>query len=290
MIKPLLSLSIVFLILIIPVNAMGQIDENVEFLIKNTNGDRIENQNIKLKIFNEKNEEIKTLSGSQHFVTSLPKNHMYQIDVYMADFLVSTDYFYFDKSSLENITVPNSHGVVFAVSYKDGKPFNDAEVILSSNHGTQLSKAITDLEGKTIRMWIPPTVKTGDFYEVTIKSGNLEHTVNNLSFLPSEQSQFSIKVPWPSITESLIEIELLDNASKKFNEKNYKFSLINQKTEINYAPTSVIKGNILISKIPYGDYSILMSEENSDNVYHSESFQINKIKKRRQFNWGNHFI
>jgi len=279
MIKPLLSFSIVFLILIIPVNAMGETEENVEFLIKNTNGDRIENQNITLKIFNEKNEEIETLSGSQHLVASLSKNHMYQIDVYMADFLVSTDYFYFDKSSMVNLTVPNSHGVVFAVSYSDGKPFNNAEVILSSNNDTEISKTTTDLEGKTIRMWIPPTIKTGDFYKVTIKNGNMDYTVNNISFMPSEQSQFSIKVPWPSIAESLIEIELLDNTNKKFDEKNYEFSLINQKSEIKYPPTSVIKGNILVSKIPYGDYSILMSEENSDNVYQSDSFQINQIKK-----------
>jgi len=145
--------------LIIPINAMGQENENVEFLIKNTNGDRIENQNIKLKIFNENNDEMGILSGSQHFVISLPKNHMYQIDVYMTDFLVSTDYFYFDKSSPATLTVPNSHGVVFEVAYDDGKPFNNAEVILSTNKDTEISKTTTDLEGKTLRMWIPPTIK-----------------------------------------------------------------------------------------------------------------------------------
>ena len=212
---------IIFLIMIIPINAMAQLDENVEFLIKNSNGDRIENQNIKLKIFNERNEELSTLTGSQHLVTSLIKNHRYQIDVYISDFLVSTDYFYFDKSSLVSLTVPNSHGVVFEISYADGKPFNNAEVILLTNKNTEISTATTDFEGKTIRMWIPPTIRTGDFYKVTIKNGNMEYTESNVSFFPSEQSQFSIKVPWPSITESLVELELLDNTKEKFNENRH---------------------------------------------------------------------
>ena len=279
MIKHLLSLPLGLLILLVPANANGENDDNVEFLIKNTNGDRLETSNIQLKIFDEKNEEIKTLLGSQNFVASLPKNHMYQIDVYLTDFLVSTEYFYFDKPSLVTLTIPNSHGVVFSVSYNDGKPFKNAEIILYTNKNTEIFSATTDLEGKTIRMWIPPTIKTGDSYKVVVREGNMDYSLDNLAFMPSKKSQFSITVPWPSITESLIEISPLDNAGNKFDEKNFVFSLVNQDSEVKYSPTSIIKGNIFISQIPYGDYSILMSEKNSNNSYQSESFQIHQNNK-----------
>lgn len=279
MIKIILFCFSVFLLSIVPINSMGETDENLEFLIKNTNGDRIETQNIKLVIFDEKNNEIDTLLGSQSLITSLPKNHKYQIDVYMTDYLVSSEYFYFDKSSLVNITVPNSHGVVFSVSYSDGKPMKGVEVGLYTNKGTKISSSITDLEGKTLRMWIPPTINSGDYYKAIVANGNLNYTVDKISFAPGEQSQFSITVPWPSVTESLIEIELLDQTKNKIDEKNFSFILMDKISKVKYSPSSIIKGDFLISKIPVGEYSILMSDKNSNKTYESDFFVINENKK-----------
>ena len=279
LIKIFLFCFIVFLLSIIPIHSMAEMEENVEFLIKNTNGDRIETQNIKLKIFDENNNQVKILLGSQSLTASLPKNHKFQIDVYMTDYLVSSDYFYFDKSSLVNITVPNSHGVVFSVSYSDGKPMDDVEVGLYTNKGTKISSSITDLEGKTVRMWIPPTINSADYYKATVSKGNLAYSVDKISFIPGGQSQFSIETPWPSLIESLIEIELLDKTQNKIDEKNFSFVLMDETSKVTYSPSSIIKGNFLISKIPIGKYSILMSDKNSNQTYESDFFVINENKK-----------
>ena len=262
-----------------PIYAMGQIDENVEFLIKNSNGDRIESQNIKLVIYDEKNNEIENLMGYEPLMTTLSKNHRYQVDVYMSDYLVSSEYFYFDRISLVNLTVPNSHGVVFSASYSDGKPMKSVEVSLFTNKNTKISTQTTDIEGKTVRMWVPPTVKTDDYYKVIVQDGNLNYSEDKIYFQPGEQSQYSIMVPWPSVSDSLIEIELMDNTGKKIDDSGFTFSLSNKKSGAIYTPTSIIKGNVFISKIPFGEYSVLMSDENANNISESEFFQIGESEK-----------
>jgi len=215
MIKKILLCFTFFLILIVPINALGQVDANVEFLIKNTNGDRIDDQNAKVLIYNERNQEVETLLGNESLNTNLPKNHRYQIDVYLMDYLVNTEYIYVDKPSIVDLTVPLSHGVIFSVSHSDGKPMDNAEVILFTNKNTKVSSQKTDLEGNTLRMWIPPTSQDEDYYEITVKFGNLTHTESNITFQSGVQSLYQIETPWPSTIESLIGIELYDNNNKK---------------------------------------------------------------------------
>ena len=259
--------------------AYSQLDNNIEFLIKNSNGDRIETQNIKLLIFDEKNNLVATVNGSEKLSANLEKNHKYQIDVYMTDFLVNTEYFYFNNQSNTIVTVPNSHGIMFSVHFKDGKPLENAKLTLLTNKNATISRLITDNEGKTLRAWVSPTLRSEDFYNVVVEDGTLSYDEKNISLIPGEQSQYSINVPWPSIAESLIEIELLDSSNKKIDAKNFEISIIDKKEGKNYSPSSIIKGNIFISQIPLGDYSIKLNEKISSVNFESKSFQINGSKK-----------
>jgi peptidoglycan/xylan/chitin deacetylase (PgdA/CDA1 family) len=268
-----------FLILMVPINAMGQVNANVEFLIKNTNGDRIDSQNVKLLIYNERNQEIEALLGNKSLETNLPTNHRYQIDVYVMDYLVNTEYTYVDKSSIVDLTVPISHGVIVSVSHSDGKSIENAEVTLLTNKNTKVSSQKTDLEGNTLRMWVPPTSQDGGYYEIMVKFGNMTHTEGNINFQPGRQSLFSIVTPWPSSIESLFEIELLDNNDKKIDANNFEINLINKNSEIKYNPTSIIRGIVFISQIPLGEYNIQMIEKDSKEFVESESFQITEIEK-----------
>lgn len=279
LINKILIFSGLFLLFFVPITVSAQFENNIEFVIKNGNGDRIETQNITLLIFDERNELIATLNGSETLNSYLEQNHKYQIDVYMTDFLVTTEYFYFDNQSSATITVPNSHGIIFSVFYKDGKPLQNAKVTLLTNKNTKISNLVTDSEGNTLRAWISPTLRTEDSYQVLVEDGTLSYIENNISLLPGEQSRYSVTVPWPSIAESLIEIELVGNDDKKIDGKNFDFSLINKKNERKYSPSSIIKGNIFVSQIPLGDYSIIMIEKNSKTNFESESFQINGSKK-----------
>jgi len=253
---------------------MGQSHENIQFIIKNTNGDRINNQNVKLLITDERNQEIKTLFGTEQLSTILPTNHKYQVDVYVMDNLVSTEYIYFDKSSTFDLTVPMYHGVIFSVSYNDGKPMENAEVALLTNKNTKVSSKKTDVEGNTLRMWIPPTVHDGNYYEVMVNYGNLSHNESGITFQPGRQSLYSIVAPWPSTLESLVEIELLDKNDKKIEGSNFEFNIIEKDSKVRYVPTSLIRGSIFISQIPFGEYYVQINEKDSKETAESYSFLI----------------
>ena len=260
-------------------NAFGQETGHVEFLLKNTNDERIDISNFKLIIYDEKNNEIQILLDKQSLSTDLLKNHKYRIDVYSSDFLLNTKYFYFDKSVVMDIFVPSAHGVIFSTFYQDGMPIENAEVSLFTNKNILVTTQKTDIEGNTIRMWISPTIEEQDSYKAQIKLGNLNYSQENIKFQPGEQSSFSLKTSWPSVIDSLIELDLLDGNFQKIKAEDYEILLIDNNSKKTYSDASVIKGNIFISKISIGEYYVQLTNKKTKEIIQSNIFQITGQEK-----------
>ncbi|MGQ0605808.1 MAG: polysaccharide deacetylase family protein [Candidatus Nitrosotenuis sp.] len=245
---------------------------SLELFIKNENDDRVTPPGISVKIFKDLEakslQEIPSFEDNPTIVSSVPLNHRYKVEVYMNSMYAGTGFVDMkkEKENLE-ITIKNTGGMQLAIFYKDNEtPLVGAKVWIKSNDGKSWSYSETDKNGKTLRAWLFPTVKEGDYYYAEVSLGpNLKYVEPQIKLQPNTAQDFKITTKWPTIIDKLIQVEVYNNTKNKVAKQDGTFLVQLYDSKKNKIAESMVtnKGLTYLSNLKVGNYALYVKTKDS---------------------------
>ncbi len=245
---------------------------SLELFIKNENNDRVTPPGISVKIFQDLGtkpiQEIPSFEDNPTVISSLPINHRYKVEVYMNSMYAGTGFIDVkkEKENLE-ITIKNTGGMQLAIFYNDKEtPLAGAKVWIKSHDGKSWSYSETDKNGKTLRAWLYPTVKEGDYYYAEISLGpNLKYVESQIKLQPNTAQDFKITTKWPTIIDKLIQVEVYNNTKNKVTKQDGTFLVQLYDSKKNKIAESDVtdKGLAYLSKLKVGNYGLYVKTKDS---------------------------
>jgi peptidoglycan/xylan/chitin deacetylase (PgdA/CDA1 family) len=245
---------------------------SLDVFIKTENNDRLYPQGISIKIYQDLGtkpiQEIQSFENNPFTISSLALNHRYKVEVYMNSMYASAGFVDMkkEKETLE-ITIKNLGGMRLNIFYKDSEtPLIGAKILIKSHDGQQWDYTETDQNGQTIRKWLYPSVKEGDFYiaEISI-GGNIKHVYSPIRLQPNLAQEFKIVTKWPTIVDKLITVEVYNSTKNKVTKQDGAFiaQLFDSKKN-KVAETLVTdKGLAHFSKLKVGNYALHIKQKDS---------------------------
>lgn len=264
--KYFVLVGIVCLIVIPISDSFSEESETIQVEIKYTNGDRADHTGAKLLVYQDLNKDVfleKELKSNPDFIT-VPENHRYKIEVYVTGIYAGVEYVELKKDPQKaNINIPLSGGIQFGVYYNDGEtPIEKATVVIKSSDNTEVRRALTNDQGKTLRYWIQSTSIPSDHYIADVFLEDLFLTSEfPIKIQPGISTNKKIVTNIPKIVENLISVNLLDGSQKiTSNDGKYEVHLVNSqgettKSEINF------RGDAHFSNLKSGTYTIKITTE-----------------------------
>ncbi|MCI4432136.1 MAG: hypothetical protein JHC41_00810, partial [Nitrosopumilus sp.] len=244
----------------------GSIQVNVYY----SNGDRAASFGNVLKIYQEGNEipfKIIEPNSFPVIIDSLPLDHKYKIDVYRYDMYAASSYVNLKEilNKLE-IQIPLNTGILFNVFYKDGKtPVHNATISLKSHSGKEWAKSNTDDNGNSIRLWVQPIIKDGDYYTASFSIGKNFTYVYPSELIPSPGSQTNIKIitPWLPVVEQLITISVYKSTNQKvqFSDGDFLVEAYDESGKKVAQSNVTSHGQAYFSKVKSGNYRLVVQKD-----------------------------
>lgn len=235
---------------------------NMDLLLKYTNGNKADINSIILKVYKDSEKiPLREISAQSNpiSITDLPLGHKYKIEVYYNDHFQSVNYYDLEKTMNNfEITLKLSGGIKLGIFYKDGQtPIPKANILFKTLGGKIVGHDETDINGDTIRFWLPQTIDN-DYYSVDIIiDPALKFTYTPLKIQSFLSKDIKIVTTWPKIIDSLISIQVYKDKIAKVSKAdgNFIVQIINEKRiKIMESPVSY-KGDATISNIPVGTYT-----------------------------------
>ena len=256
--------------------------ETIEVEIKYTNGDRADHTGMKLLVYQDTNKDVfleKDLESNPDFII-VPENHRYKIEVYVHGIYAGVEYVQLENNSEKiNINIPLSGGIQFEVYYNDGQtPIHDATVVIKSSDNTEVRRAATNDQGKTLRYWIQSTTIQEDHYiaDVFLEDLFLKSDFP-IKIQPGISTNKKIVTNIPEIVEDLITVNLFEG-SKKITSDDGEYLVVLTNFEGEEISTSKVgfRGDSHFSNIKSGTYiaKISTSSEKEDNLWPETVIQI----------------
>jgi peptidoglycan/xylan/chitin deacetylase (PgdA/CDA1 family) len=200
----------------------------LEVFIKTEGNDRVAPEGISIKIYKDQEKtpaETILLENNPFTVSSLPQGHEYRVEVYINGMFAEVGFVDLKNQARLDITTKNSGGMLLSVFYNDGKtPLPNAKVWIKSYDGKGLSYSETDENGQTIRTWLHPTLREGDYYyaEISLDS-NLKYVHSPILLQPGLPQEFKVVTNWPAIVDKLITIEVYNSTKNKVAKQDGTF-------------------------------------------------------------------
>lgn len=242
----------------------------LDVFIKNENNDRIFPQGVLVKIYKDLEtkplQEIQSFEANPFVISSLPLNHRYKIEIYMNSMYADTGFVDMkkEKENLE-ITIKNTGGMRFDVFYKDGEtPLPGAQITVKSNDGQPWAYLETDQNGQTIRAWLYPTVKEGNFYSAEILLGqNIKYVHSPIKLQPNVAQDFKITTKWPTIVDKLVTVEVYNSTKNKVSKQDGAFIAQLFDVKKNKVAETLVtdKGLAHFSKLKVGNYALYIKQK-----------------------------
>lgn len=252
-------------------NAFGETSGDINLLIKYDNGVKASVDSTTLKIYKD-NEQTSfreiSVQSNPVYISDLPLNHKYKIELYYNDQFQSTEYY--DVKKLKNdfdITIKLPGGIKFEVFYKDGQtPIKKVDIVLKSMNGKIITQDKTDFNGETIRFWIPQTFGN-DYYTVEVIIDQALKFTSIFKIQSYLSNDIKIVTDWPKIIDSAITIQVYRDEQAKVSKLDGDFivQVIGEDGIIFETPVSY-KGEAIISNIPVGTYSIQIVSKNDGSI------------------------
>ncbi|MEW6588900.1 MAG: polysaccharide deacetylase family protein [Thermoproteota archaeon] len=249
----------------------------LDVFIKNENNDRIFPQGVLVKIYKDlektPTQEILSLENNPFSVSSLPLGHRYKVEVYVNNMYASVGFIDLQQSKQNlEITIKNFGGMRLNVFYKDGQtPLSGAYVVIKSHDGKSWHTSSTDQFGNSIRAWLYPSIKDGDYYYAEISLGpGLKFTSLPIKLQPSVAQEFKVITPWPTIIDKLITVEVYNSTKTKVTKQDGVFVaqlFDSKKNKVAESPVSD-KGLAYFSKLKVNSYALyIKSKDDTGNLH-----------------------
>ena len=279
----LIFYSMIFLLSfsLLPQNSFAEETGDMDLLIKYENGVKASVDSTILKIYKDSEKiplrEI-TVQNNPISITNLPLGHKYKIEVYYNDHFQSVNYYELKKTTNNfEITVKLQGGIKLEVFYKDGQtPIPKANVFFKTMNGKIIAHDETDINGDTIRFWLPQTINE-DFYSVDIViDPALKFTYTPLKIQSFLSQDIKIVTKWPKIIDSAISIEVYKDEKARVSKSdgNFLVQVIDKKgAKISLSSVSY-KGEAVISNIPVGTYAFHIVPKDDDKVIASKKVTL----------------
>ncbi len=247
----------------------------LEVFIKNENNDRVTPEGVSVKIYKdlEKNplQQIPALENNPFTITSLPLGNRYKVEVYVNNLYADVGFVDLQKNQQHlDITIKNMGGMRLNIFYSDGEtPLPAAKVWIKSHDGKSWSYSETDENGQTIRTWLYPSIKEGNYYfaEILI-SPNLKHVYSPIKLQPNIAQEFKVVTKWPTIIDKLITIEVYNSTKAKVTKQDGTFiaQLFDVKKNKVAESTVTDKGLAHFSNLKVNDYALYIKTEDGKQL------------------------
>ncbi|MFY3741740.1 MAG: peptidoglycan/xylan/chitin deacetylase (PgdA/CDA1 family) [Candidatus Nitrosomirales archaeon] len=253
---------------------------SLEIGIQYTNGDRVSPSEMVYKVYQDTHNNLfKTIeepSSNPYYLTSLPLNYKYIVEVYVNDMYSGTGSVDLTTVQTKDLTIkiPLSGGFRFNVFYNDDNtPIEGAAVSIKSYTGNVLRHSTTDDEGLTPRSWLQSTTLESDYYTVSVSMG--EHLVYDQSPIrlePGVRKEVKVVTPWPSHVEQLV-VNMYKTPSEKLSESDGKVV-----AELHHADGKKVesivnrKGDAFFTNLGVGDYTLHVFREREGFLYNLEEW------------------
>lgn len=255
----------VYFIMMTPAVFAQQNTGTIEVFIKSENNDRVFPQGVSIKVFKDfettPTQEILSLENNPFSVSSLQLGHRYSIEVYVNSMYAGVGFVDLQKNKQNiEITIKNMGGMRLNVFYKDAQtPLSGAYVVIKSKDGKSWHTSTTDQYGNSIRAWLQPSVKDGNYYYAEVSLGpNLKYTHLPIKLQPEVAQEFKVVTTWPTILDKLITIEVYNSTKNKVTKQDGEFIaqlFDSKKTKIAESPISD-KGLAYFSKLKVNNYAL----------------------------------
>ncbi|KFM19985.1 phosphonate ABC transporter periplasmic phosphonate-binding protein [Marine Group I thaumarchaeote SCGC AAA799-P11] len=275
-------IAIVCLVTIPIVDSFAEESETIEVEIKYTNGDRADHTGMKLLVYQDTNKDVfleKQLGSNPDFIL-VPENHRYKIEVYVNGIYAGVEYVQLKENSEKtNISIPLSGGIQFEVYYNDGQtPIEDATVVIKSSDNTEIRRATTNDQGKTLRYWIQSTTIQDDHYVADVFLEDLFLKSDfPIKIQPGISTNKKIVTNIPEIVEDLITVNLFEGSKKiTSDDGEYVVVLVNFEGEKITASKVDFRGDSHFSSIKSGTYiaKISTGNEKENSLWPETAIQI----------------
>jgi peptidoglycan/xylan/chitin deacetylase (PgdA/CDA1 family) len=274
MIDPKLAFAIlaVCFVTIMPSALAQESTGTIEVFIKSENNDRLFPQGVTVKVYKNQEttttQEILSLESNPFLLSSLQLGHRYKVEVYVNDMYAGVGFVNLQKSK-ENleITIKNMGGMRLNVFYKDAQtPLAGAYVVLKSQNGKSWHTSETDQYGNSIRAWLYPSTKNGDYYYAEISLGpNLKYTYTPIKLQPDVAQEFKVVTNWPTIVDNLITVEVYNSTQNKVTKQDGEFIaqlLDSKKNKVAESPVTD-KGLAYFSNLKINNYVLYIKTKDS---------------------------
>ena len=247
---------------------------NISLDLLYENGDRVTTWQTTLKIFQDNDSEpfrtIEFPESNPYEIQTLPLGHKYTVEVFVNDMFAEQGFVNLNESESElQILIPLQAGTQFVVYHDDrSTTIENAQVSIKSHEGKEWAKGITDADGKTIRFWLQPNIKEGDYYiaEITLAEG-ISYTESPITLFPQVIGDFEIITPWTKNIEKLITIVVFDENSQKVQKNDGEFLVELYDSKNNKIDESSVnhRGEAYFSNLNVDRYSVTVIKIGEDN-------------------------
>jgi peptidoglycan/xylan/chitin deacetylase (PgdA/CDA1 family) len=245
----------------------------VEVFIKSENNDRLFPQGVSVKVYKNQEttttQEVLSLENNPFLLSPLPLGQRYKVEVYVNDMYAGVGFVNLQKSK-ENleITIKNMGGMRLNVFYNDAQtPLSSAYVVLKSQSGKSWHTSETDQYGNSIRAWLYPSTKDGDYYYAEISLGpNLKYTYTPIKLQPDVAQEFKVVTNWPTIVDNLITVEVYNSTKNKVAKHDGEFvaQLFDAKKRKIAESAVSDKGLAYFSNLKVNNYALYIKTKDSD--------------------------
>lgn len=277
-------IKLIFLVLagcfiaVLPAAFAQQNTGTLDVFIKNENNDRVFPQGVLVKIYKDleqtPTQEILSLENNPFSVSSLPLGHRYKVEIYVNNMYAGVGFIDLQQSKQNlEITIKNFGGMRLNVFYKDGQtPLSGAYVVIKSHDGKSWHTSSTDQFGNSIRAWLYPSVKDGDYYYAEISLGpGLKFTSLPIKLQPSVAQEFKVVTAWPTIIDKLITVEVYNSTKTKVTKQDGEFVaqlFDSKKNKVAESPVSD-KGLAYFSKLKVNSYALYIKSKDDTGKLHT---------------------
>jgi hypothetical protein len=267
----------------------GSISATVSY----ANGDRAYSYGISLKIYQDANQSvfrnIDSISSNPFTIDSLPLGHTYKIEVYANGMYSDIEYVQLDQST-KNLAPKNlvlhlspPGGLLPNVFYNDGvTPISNAIVYVKDQSNKTWGTDYTDMQGKTLRFWLEPTIMNHDHYVVDVKIGqHMSYSYWPVFLYPGVGRDIKITTIWPPVVSGLVTVKAYDEQSKLLSSKNSSFAVDLLDNNNNLIGESKInyRGEANFSNLKVGDYVFYLVDPNTGEKWSQSKITIDGTKK-----------
>lgn len=263
------------LIALMPAVTNAQSEGTLDVFIKSENGDRVAPGALSMKVFRGLDtsplQEFASVVENPTKVGSLQVGQRYKIEIYMNSMYAGVGFIDLKTQHDKiDITIKNTGGLRLNLFYKDGQtPLQNAGVSIKSHDGRIWSHSETDANGNTLRVWLHPAVRPGDYYyaEVLLAKGIL-YTSPPIRLQPNVAQEFRIVTDWPTVVDKLITVDVYANPQTKVGRQDGTFvAEVYDRKNNKVADSPVIDSGVAyFSKMPVNNYYLYIKSKDASGA------------------------